>query len=160
MTASDLDGGVITFKKDNAENLATSLAYPPPGADRTVATNNNLLLLADTLYILIPDGTSNYFYGGAIIGGGSTIANTADVRVSINPAMQLLDYLMSKRYGKGLDVDLINFDSFKEVARACDSQSDGAALISLLKLQQLQRAKNTDILQQELFMVGARGTCN
>ena len=44
-----------------------------------------------------------------------------DVRVSTNPAMQLLDYLTDARYGRGLDKDLdIDLDSFFEAARACD----------------------------------------
>jgi len=48
-----------------------------------------------------------------------------DIRVSINPALQLLDYLTSDRYGRGLDIDNdINLDTFKEAARQCDTQSD------------------------------------
>ena len=39
--------------------------------------------------------------------------------------MQLLDYLTSTRYGKGLDIEKdLDLASFKEVARACDTQSD------------------------------------
>ena len=49
----------------------------------------------------------------------------ADQRVSINPAIQLLDYLTSKRYGKGLDINKdIDLDSFKVAAQICDTQSD------------------------------------
>ena len=48
----------------------------------------------------------------------------ADLRVSINPAMQLLDYLTNTRYGRGLLVDDINIDSFKQAARECDTRSD------------------------------------
>ena len=49
----------------------------------------------------------------------------ADQRVSINPAIQLLDYLTSNRYGKGLDINKdIDLDSFKVAAQICDTQSD------------------------------------
>jgi hypothetical protein len=49
----------------------------------------------------------------------------SDIRVTTNPAMQLLDYLTNTRYGKGLDIDTeIDFDSFKQAARDCDEQSN------------------------------------
>ena len=48
-----------------------------------------------------------------------------DVRVTINPAMQLLDYLTNERYGRGLDlVKDIDLSSFKQAARDCDTRSD------------------------------------
>lgn len=60
-----------------------------------------------------------------------------DRRVSLNPAIQLLDYITSERYGKGLKVvtapkegeDIkqlpdINLDSFKLAARTCDLGSN------------------------------------
>ena len=48
-----------------------------------------------------------------------------DVRVTINPAMQLLDYLTSERYGRGLDLSNdIDLESFKASARACDTRSN------------------------------------
>lgn len=58
------------------------------------------------------------------------IKSGGDKRVSINPAMQLLDYMTNKRYGKGLDFDEINLDSFKEAARQCDLQSDITVLVA------------------------------
>lgn len=49
----------------------------------------------------------------------------ADARVSINPAIQTLDYATSKTYGKGLDiVKDINLSSWCEAARKCDTRSD------------------------------------
>ena len=62
----------------------------------------------------------------------STTANTkweilplGDTKVSINPAAQLLDYLTSRRYGKGLDIDKdIDLASFQATMRACDTRSD------------------------------------
>ena len=50
--------------------------------------------------------------------------NGNDSRVSINPALQLLDYLKSKRYGKGLEDSDINLASFLQAARDCDTPSD------------------------------------
>src|SRR6056300_1102380 len=48
-----------------------------------------------------------------------------DRRVSINPAIQLLDYLTNNRYGKGLDIDKdIDLPSFLNAAKICDTQSD------------------------------------
>lgn len=48
-----------------------------------------------------------------------------DLRVTINPAMQLLDYLTSERYGKGLDINTeIDLESFKKAARDCDTRSN------------------------------------
>ena len=48
-----------------------------------------------------------------------------DTRISINPTLQLLDYITNKRYGKGLDQEKdIDLASFKTVARLCDTRSD------------------------------------
>lgn len=48
-----------------------------------------------------------------------------DLRPSINPAMQLLDYLSNTRYGKGLIVSNdINLETFKTSALECDTRSD------------------------------------
>ena len=62
--------------------------------------------------------TTGDFYS---IGPGE---NGEDSRVSINPALQLLDYLQSKRYGKGLEDSDISLDSFLQAARDCDTPSD------------------------------------
>ena len=46
-----------------------------------------------------------------------------DARVSINPAIQLLDYMTAKTYGKDLDVhDDISLADFLTAARTCDSR--------------------------------------
>ena len=48
-----------------------------------------------------------------------------DKKVSINPAIQLLDYLTNERYGRGLDISKdIDLESFKDSARQCDTRSD------------------------------------
>lgn len=53
-----------------------------------------------------------------------SITTKKDTRVSINPAMQLLDYMKSKRYGKGLKDSDIDLPTFKAAAQQCDTRSD------------------------------------
>ena len=48
----------------------------------------------------------------------------SDLRASINPAMQTLDYLTNKRYGKGLLLSEVDLSSFIDSARLCDTRSD------------------------------------
>ena len=55
----------------------------------------------------------------------------ADARVSINPAVQTLDYITSKTYGRGLNAysDLY-LPSWLETARKCDTKSDVTVVTS------------------------------
>ena len=57
-------------------------------------------------------------------GDSFQIRSPKDKRISLNPAMQLLDYMKSKRYGKGLDDDDIDLPTFQAAARSCDTRSD------------------------------------
>lgn len=57
------------------------------------------------------------------------IKSPADDRVSLNPAMQLLDYMSSPRYGKGLKDTDIDLETFKEAARRCDTRSDITVIV-------------------------------
>ncbi len=51
-------------------------------------------------------------------------ANT-DCRVSINPAIQSLDYITSRTYGRGLDpYSDLQLDTWLSAARICDTRSD------------------------------------
>ena len=61
------------------------------------------------------------------------IHGAGDTKVSINPAIQLLDYLTNGRYGRGLEIYTagsdtdekdIDLESFKAAARQCDTRSD------------------------------------
>ena len=53
------------------------------------------------------------------------ISPIGDRKVSINPAIQLLDYLRNERFGRGLDLYKdINLESFKQAARLCDTRSN------------------------------------
>ena len=48
-----------------------------------------------------------------------------DIRISTNPAIQLLDYLQSPRYGRNLDIETdLDKESFLATARACDTRSN------------------------------------
>ena len=51
-----------------------------------------------------------------------------DIRVSTNPAMQLLDYLQAKRYGRDLQEEDLDLPSFFEAARDCDTRSEVTVL--------------------------------
>jgi len=64
-------------------------------------------------------------YTGAGIAGDTYATQIgSDRRVSINPAIQLLDYISSNRYGRGLDIiEDINLSTFQASARLCDDQS-------------------------------------
>ena len=55
----------------------------------------------------------------------------SDSRVSINPAIQALDYITSKTYGRGLDpYKDLDLPSWTETARKCDTRSDVTVLVS------------------------------
>ena len=59
------------------------------------------------------------------------LLNIGDKRVSINPVIQLVDYLTTARYGRGLDVNEdLNVDLFKAAARDCDTRSDVTMLLA------------------------------
>jgi len=52
------------------------------------------------------------------------IGSIGDKRVTINPAMQLLDYMTNDRYGKGLDIDKdIDLPVWIAAAADCDTRS-------------------------------------
>jgi len=54
-----------------------------------------------------------------------SVGSVGDRRVTINPAMQLLDYMTNKRYGKGLDItNDISIDAWTQAARECDTRSN------------------------------------
>ena len=68
------------------------------------------------------DGVSDYSY---------SIGSIGDRRVTINPAMQVLDYMTNKRYGKGLDIDKdINLPIWISAAQDCDTRSDVTVAMS------------------------------
>lgn len=68
----------------------------------------------DTIWDFIPIGTDKV----------RIYPKYADSRVSINPAIQALDYITSTTYGRGLDIRKdINLNSWLDTARKCDTRS-------------------------------------
>ena len=97
--------------------------YFPKNATITanVSTNSAGTIVTPEPFSFVPMGTDQ----SSVRKTKWEILPLGDTKVSINPAAQLLDYLTSERYGKGLDLDKdIDLDSFKEVMRACDTRSD------------------------------------
>ena len=70
-------------------------------------------------YTNLPSSTSKY-----------SIGSVGDRRITINPAMQLLDYMTNIRYGKGLDIiEDINLPTWISAARECDTRSDVTVVV-------------------------------
>ena len=105
--ASDLVGETITLNETGESRVITSFT---PAVD---------LIVLDTPFFTL---TEQAFDDGLTY----TISSTkGDRRASNNPAMQLLDYISNKGYGKDLDLDNdINLESFITSARLCDTRSD------------------------------------
>jgi len=100
----------ITYSKSVKFNLTAQVyhTYNPTGTD------------ASTLEVFEP-GTGEFIPN---TGDTYRIISKGDKKVSINPAMQLLDYLTNTRFGRGLDLEEdIDLESFKEAARDCDTRS-------------------------------------
>ncbi len=77
---------------------------------------SNRVALLDSPFEFLPKQGDTY----SIIG-----SKGGDLRVTNNPAMQLLDYMQSDRYGRNLSLDQdLDADSFFQTARACDTNSD------------------------------------
>ena len=81
--------------------------------------NNVIRLEAPLIFTPNITGTTNNNDTYVIQGKG------LDKRVSINPAIQTTDLLISDRYGKGLDIEEdIDIASVRESALLCDTRSD------------------------------------
>ena len=114
------NGRAITFTRFDANDNITHQEEKEI-VDYAVVSNLNLYLA--TLARPMPFD----FNPGTDAGDSYTILSgkdQQDLRVSINPAIQLLDYLKNKRYGKGLEDKDINLPTFLQAARDCDTRSD------------------------------------
>lgn len=79
----------------------------------------NRIATIDTIWDFIPNND------GVTVDTVKIYPKYTDARVSINPAIQTLDYITSKTYGRGLDVYKdIDLPSWTEAARSCDTRSD------------------------------------
>lgn len=136
LDSSTLQGVTVSTYTDDNPTLTRTLLVPEDSTLRTFVSSNNILILNAGLPYL---SGAKYLYGVK----EAIVENVVygDYRVSTNPALQLLDYLTSKRYGKGLDFSLIDLDSFRETARACDTGSD----VSILSTASLSSINEGDI---------------
>lgn len=81
----------------------------------------NKIATIDSIWDFIPNTSDTY----------KIYPKYADSRVSINPAIQLLDYITSSTYGRGLDYkNDLNLPSWLETARKCDTRSNVTVLVS------------------------------
>ena len=84
------------------------------------ATNKLLKVLQTIDAAVIPDANDSYELFSSNAEDGPE-----DARVTLNPAMHLLDYLTNDIYGRELDIDKdIDLESFLEAARDCDTRAD------------------------------------
>ena len=132
----------ITFARDAGGEFTANNKVVIPVDNTAVSTwcdTNNVLALDKNIIDPISGDESiltglTYSYGTVDdeillpseggTGEEGVIFNGQDSRVTNNPALILLDYLTNKRFGKGLTKDLIDVESFREAAIACDSRSD------------------------------------
>ena len=113
LTSNDaLTGGVLQLRGDSGEIIEELEIQSFNASDDRVKTNTPATQLSEVKKF-------------TLLGIGR------DQRATINPAMQLLDYMTSDRYGKDLDIDTdIDLPSFISVAEACDTRSDVTVLFA------------------------------
>ena len=95
------------------------------GATITVYKSNNAgsTVVEPTPFDFIPLASADLPAGVPVT--KFEILPPGDKKVSINPALQLLDYIRNERYGRGLDLTKdIKLSTFQQTARACDTRSD------------------------------------
>ena len=131
LNPTDADGLFVEITQEDLPSHKAAVSLPTDSTLRSFCNTNNILLLTLKLPAHFTIGSVQYKYG--VKGSHLDVEQFGDDRVSINPAMQLLDYLTSKRYGKGLDIEKdLDLNSFREVARSCDTTSDVILLFSNL----------------------------
>jgi len=147
----------LTFTLYNVTNLAVghvisgaseATSTIPPGTTVTAINTTTKLVTVDQAVNLVAGAVlTAHASGGAdtkekepadwdiipTTGDKYEIRGAGDKKVSINPAIQLLDYITNGRYGRGLEIYTagsdttekdINLNSFKAAARQCDTRSD------------------------------------
>lgn len=85
----------------------------------------------------------------------------ADTRISINPALQTLDYVTSTTYGRGLDpVRDLNLPSWLTAAQTCDAQSNVTMKVTSATMPsagQVYRWPDTGTIIWQGTVVGSAG---
>ena len=118
-TQEDDDGNDATV---NVKATGAYLEIVETGERREITAfdSTNKRVTVESPFFTPPDTTHTF----RIAGRG------ADLRASSNPAMQLLDYISSPRYGKDLDVNNdCDLNSFLNTAQLCDTRSDVTATL-------------------------------
>jgi len=116
-----IEGTVLTLSDNGyASILALCTFYKGADANATVET--------PTPWHFIPFDATDSPSG---IADSFEIIAEGDKKVSINPAIQLLDYLTNERFGRGLNIDKdISLETFKQAARLCDVRSDVTLILA------------------------------
>lgn len=104
-------GGLIEVTKYNTTTGKSTVQE----ADIIGYDATNKIVTIDGIWSFIPEAGHNV----------KIYPKYVDARVSINPAIQSLDYITSKTYGRGLDYSKdLDLPSWLETARKCDTKSD------------------------------------
>jgi len=114
-------GGAITDFTSSAELEGATITIDQTGESRIIdsfdATNKRIEI--EMPFVTLTEANHDSGLTFSIQGTFS------DKRAGNNPAMQLLDYLSSNRYGRKLDINEdIDLASFKSSAKLCDVRSD------------------------------------
>lgn len=92
---------------------------------KVVTQEKEIVAYSGTSKVATIGGIWEYDYVPDVGDTYEIVPNYRDERVSINPAIQTLDYVSSTTYGRGLDVNEdLKFDSWLNSARICDTRSD------------------------------------
>jgi len=119
-TAAEYVGATITLYRYDATSLI------PYVQERNIFAWN----VASSNVVAIVDEPWDAYYEPQS-GDLFSIKTKKDTRVSINPAMQLMDYIKNKRYGKGLKDSDIDLATFKDAAQKCDTRSEITVIAAL-----------------------------
>lgn len=111
-------GDTVTFSTGSTATIIDKFKLKNPDG------NNDWRFRWDNPPTVSPSSTFSMTANGSTwTMGGYNVA--PDKRVSINPVMQMLDYVTSARYGKNLSIaEDIDLASWMEAARKCDKRSD------------------------------------
>jgi hypothetical protein len=107
----------------NQYYVGNSITLTDTSGEAPYVQERRIVAYDGTTRVAIVDSPWDYNYQPST-SMGYAIGSIGDRRVSINPAIQLLDYMTNKRYGKGLDITKdINIEGWKDAARDCDTRS-------------------------------------
>ena len=107
----------------NQYYVGNSITLTDTSGEAPYVQERRIVAYDGTTKVAIVDSPWDYNYQPST-SMGYAIGSIGDRRVTINPTIQLLDYMTNKRYGKGLDItNDINIEGWKDAARDCDTRS-------------------------------------